>query len=233
MQVPNKLDGGELTEIQGQDDFKTSLEAGPGTAVTPLKTFSWAAPWSVKLGSAASAKGGDVAISESATHEGPKGTRTANEIGQDPTTSFKTYESEGEAIAGLTEKGIQGFIADLPRHKTHAPTSYWNMVAALWKSNARFRVKVTPIDGAPDIQVTFRADFTVSLPEGPADKEYSALAHMVYDPGALAPGKFVYVMINGTSQASITFPFAPVALKDVKWETAMSTYIYNIDVSLA
>ncbi|MEO6772703.1 MAG: DUF4157 domain-containing protein [Kofleriaceae bacterium] len=232
MKVPNKQDDGTLTEIQGSDDFKVSLEAGPGVAVTPLKTFAWSAPWSVKLGSADTAKGGDVSISESATHEGPVGDRTANQVGNDPDSTIKSYESEAEATQGLNTRGMQAFLRDLPRHKALIPSSFWNMVAALWRSKERFHVKIVPIDGAPDVQITMKGDFTVDLPMSDANSDHSALGHMVFDPGKVGPGSTVVIAVNGVDRATLKFPFEPVSVKDVKEETTWSSYTYNVDVTL-
>ena len=233
MKLPNRVEDATLAEVQGSDDFKVSLEAGPGTTVSPLKTFAWSAPWSVRLGSADTAKGGDVSIAESTTHEPPRGMRTANQVGNDPDSTIKSYETEAEATQGLAAKGIHGFLRELPRHKELLPSSYWNMVGALWKSSVKFKVTITPIEGgSPSVRVSLQLHNKVDLPEADAKEDHSALGHMVYDPGKLAPGDFVYVFVNGVSRASITFPFDPVSVKDVKEETGWSTYVYNIDVKL-
>ena len=230
MAMAATLDGAKLTEIQGADTFKVSVEVGPDGNLTRLKSFQWTAPWSVVLDDNQGGKGGDVSVSQSDTHEAPSTNRPANEVGTDPANRVQTYESVAAATEGLGRLGIIAFLKEMPKHKRLAANSYWNMVGALWASSAKFHVRITPLGSSPKMPVKIAGASTIDFGEVETDnKEYTAIAHTVYDPGKLGPGDVIQIFFHGTSVAHLDWPYEKRTERDVKWDDDL----FNIEAWLA
>ena len=226
--LPATLRGAKLQEVQGADKFTVSLKVGVGQNLETIESFAWEAPYGVTLDTNQRGDGSEVKVARTDRHDGPKNKGVANEVGNSDAAKVQTYETEAAATAALGRMGIHGFIREMPKHKQMAPESYWNMVTALWKSSAKFTLKITAIGSKTSMRVALKADKTFDFGEVKGDGTYSALAHMVYDPAAIGPNHSVLIMINGMSQGHITWPYKSASFKDAQHDE----YVFNLDISL-
>jgi hypothetical protein len=238
MKVPAMLSDAQLTETQGIDKFKVSLSFGSGGNVENVESFAWEAPWNAVIGpSNPAGTGGVITIAPptTASHVLPTSSEIANKIGNDPANNVQSYETEAAALAGLASQGLIGFITDLPKHKAMAPNSYWNMVNVLWKSPARVHAKLTPHGDAPTVKVAFRANKTVDAGPDDGRHEFSALAHMVYDPATI--GHSIDVTVNGAAQIHLKWPYMSVTATGLTWHEpglfGGTDYHYDLEAWLA
>jgi hypothetical protein len=215
LKFPAKQGNAEVTELQGSDNFLVSLKVGPEGNLHTMETYSWTAPWALRLNGEGRGRGGPVGIGQAHSHPDPKNPGTANEQGNDEANSITTYETVAQAAAALSG-GFQSFVTDLPRHKRLDRGSYWNMVTALWQSNAQIKVQLVPIKGGNlDIPLSINSDKSVDHGNVSTKGTYSALAHMVYDPANLGPGHTIYVTVDYQPMA-IPFPYAGTTFRDIK-----------------
>jgi hypothetical protein len=236
LELPAKIGDARLAEIQGADHFDLSLKAGTGEALTSLKSFQWDVPWAVAapVDPATPTTGGALTVGAAALDTGPLPAqdKTANQAISDPDNVIQTYETDVVAGEALKAKGFVAFVTELPKHKRLAPNSYWNMVGALWKSDIRVRARFEAVGSPGDIDVTLSSDTSVSLPTGQSNREFSALAHMVYDPAKLGPGHEIRVQVGNEVQARLVFPYTAKTEMLLAARTLMDTCFYNMTLSV-
>lgn len=227
--------GSVLSEIQGADTFTMTLKAGaPGGNLVPLKSFNWSVPWGLKINNIREPALGspDLGIKDAA-HDDPAKTegKQANQTG------IPLFNDVVEATRFYQDNPIEMFMQVMNQARTISNESFWNMVGALWKAQAKFQVRISP-QGGKDRSRTYGLSGAkhLSIGEGESGKTYEGLAHMVYDPAALGPGQFINVMIDGISRASIDWPFSKEVETDaseiVPGFFGNDTYKYRISVKL-
>ena len=198
-------DGSKLVGMKGGESFLTSLKAGNEGEIT-LQTWQWQIPWDIDLEgitSSAPKTGGNATSSETKEANPNLDGRTA--VQQAGNAAFETYETASAAAAALANLGYSSFVSMLDKHKQQAPSSYWNMVDALWHSDAQLRVQV--VKGkeavAKGVTVGFGADNTFTANQ--SGSVFTMLAHMVIDPGKL--GTPLKITVNGTAVMTVAPPY--------------------------
>ncbi|MBA3540081.1 MAG: hypothetical protein H0T79_10665 [Deltaproteobacteria bacterium] len=198
--------GAKLVAVQGSESFLTSLKAGDGGEHT-LKTWQWAVPWDVNVdGIAADTRSGGalpaagVSSADNPNLTGPTAV-TANH-----SQVLEAYGTVDAAALKLQEIGYSSFVTMLAKHKTAAADSYWNMIGALWKSNAQLRVQV--IKGkeplSKDVKVGFKADGDYAANQ--SGSVFTMLAHMVLDPNA-GMATPIAITVNGRVVMTVPAPY--------------------------
>lgn len=224
LKFPAEHEGAEVTALEGSDDFVVSLQVGRKGNLHNIESFSWSAPWSLRLDGDGHGTGSPLTIAAAHSHTDPRNPGTANQAGQSDENRITTYETV-EAAAAALAAGFQRFVRDLPRHRRLDRGSYWNMVSALWRSNAQIRVQLVPVMGGEvDIPLAIGAENRVDKGTVSSEGTYSALGHMVYDPAALGPGHTIFVSVDN-QPLELPFPYESKTFRDVKvvegglWDT--------------
>lgn len=197
--------GAKLVAVQGSESFLTSLKAGDGGQVT-LKTWQWAVPWDVNVeGIGTDSRTGGKATSSVSTADNPN-LPGATAVTTNHSDVLEMYGSVDAAALELQHIGYSSFVQMLPKHKAAAPSSYWNMVGALWKSDAQLRVQVFKGKDAvvKDLKVGFKADGDLTANQ--SGSTYSMLAHMVLDPGKGMTTP-IAITLNGRVVMTVPSPY--------------------------
>lgn len=220
--------GAKLVGVEGAESFLTSLKAGDNGDVT-LKTWQWAVPWDVNVDGIVKDKdraGGamthGVSTEANPNLDGPTAV-TANH--SDVLEAYGSVEAAQQKLAAV---GWSTFVGMLPKHEKAAPDSYWNMIGALWKSDAQMRVTVykgKELVSGDGLSVQFEGDSTYSGNRtGAHGSIFWMLAHMVLNPshGMMTPVK---ITVNGVLALTVKSPYnatdgkATVALPGAVWGT--------------